>query len=62
MTVKTVTIANCEEMKTLDRAQVRGQDETILILLVRISWYETYSGRKGKFCYHIEPLGSLVFL
>lgn len=50
-----MTIADRKEMKTLNTIEVRSKDETILVLLVRVSWNESYCCSKSKLCNNIVP-------
>ena len=55
MTKCSMAITNAKEMQSLNTVNVRRKNKSILILLVRISWYIANSCCKGKFCNNVLP-------
>ena len=55
MTVDSVSITDCEQMKTLLTAHVRRQGVSVLVDFVRITWLVATRRRERKLGYGIEP-------
>lgn len=63
VTVKAVAVADGKEVQALDLAEVRCENETVLVLLVRVAWNEAHRRCESELRYHVVPLGcSLILL
>ena len=63
VTVKAVAVADGKEVQALDLAEVRCENEAVLVLLVRVPRNEAHRRCESELRYHVVPLGcSLILL